>query len=163
VVKQKQNLTEIQKALDAAENQIRIARIALEQILTPEKETEEVVGQEILGKFDGENMIGDDRKKYPIPANYASKSKLVEGDGLKLTIASDGTFIYKQIEPIERKNLIGELIEEEGIYKVKVDKNKYNVLLASVTYFKAKPGDQVTIIVPKDAKSHWAAVESVLS
>ena len=37
-----------------------------------------------------------------MPANQ----KLVEGDILKLTIADDGTFIYKQIGPIERKQII---------------------------------------------------------
>jgi len=161
--KQKQNLTEVQKALDAAENQIRLARIGLEQVLSPEKETKEVAGEVIEGTFDGENMIGPDRKKYPVPANYASKSKLVEGDGLKLTIASDGAFIYKQIKPIERQNLIGTLSESEGQYQIIANKQKYNVLLASVTYHKAKVGDQVTIIVPKDKKSRWAALESILS
>src|SRR5471030_1604688 len=41
-------------------------------------------GKVIEGIFDGQNMIGPDKKQYPVPANYASKSKLVEGDGLKL-------------------------------------------------------------------------------
>ena len=45
------------------------------------------------GVFDGQNMMGPDGKKYPVPANYASKSKLVEGDVLKLTISDDGSFI----------------------------------------------------------------------
>ncbi len=43
----------------------------------------------IEGVFDGQNMIGPEGKQYPVPANYASKSKLVEGDILKLTIADD--------------------------------------------------------------------------
>ncbi|MBU4432193.1 hypothetical protein KKD60_02860, partial [Patescibacteria group bacterium] len=37
-------------------------------------------GKIVEGVFDGENMIGPDGKQYSIPANYASKSKLVEGD-----------------------------------------------------------------------------------
>ena len=60
-------------------------------------------GKVIEGVFDGQNMIGPDKKQYPVPANYASKSKLIEGDVLKLTIAEDGSFIYKQISPLERK------------------------------------------------------------
>src|SRR5690606_16926125 len=54
----------------------------------PQTETVEASeGQKIIeGVFDGENMVDDAGKKYPVPANYASKSKLVEGDMLKLTI-----------------------------------------------------------------------------
>ena len=43
-------------------------------------------GKVIEGIFDGQIMIGPDGKNYPVPANYASKSKLVEGDILKLYI-----------------------------------------------------------------------------
>src|SRR3990172_8798087 len=47
----------------------------------------------IEGIFDGQKMIGPDKKEYKVPENYSSKSKLVEGDVLKLTIAEDGGFI----------------------------------------------------------------------
>ena len=63
---------------------------------------EETLGKVIEGVFDGQNMVGSDGKTYPVPANYASKSKLVQGDILKLTIAEDGAFLYKQIGPIPR-------------------------------------------------------------
>ena len=61
------------------------------------KINEDTEGNVIEGTFDGQIMIATDGKQYPVPANYASKSKLVEGDVLKLTITSDGSFIYKQI------------------------------------------------------------------
>jgi hypothetical protein len=70
-------------------------------------------GKVIEGVFDGQNMIGPDNKQYPVPANYASKSKLVEGDVLKLTIAEDGSFIYKQIGPVERRKMLGLLMQDE--------------------------------------------------
>ena len=57
--------------------------------------TDESLGKIIEGVFDGQNMVGSDSKTYPVPANYASKSKLVQGDILKLTIAEDGAFMYK--------------------------------------------------------------------
>ncbi len=119
-------------------------------------------GKIIEGVFDGENMVGPDSKKYPVPANYASKSKLVPGDVLKLTILEDGSFIFKQIGPIERKKIIGILTEEEGKYKVLANGKGYNVLLASVTYFKAKTGDQITLVVPKNGVSEWGAIENVI-
>ena len=120
-------------------------------------------GKVIEGVFDGQNMVGPDGKKYPVPANYASKSKLIEGDVLKLTIAEDGSFIYKQIGPVERVKKLGILSQQEnGEYRVVVDGKSHRVLLASLTYFKAEPGDEVTIVVPKDNDSEWAAVENVI-
>jgi len=124
---------------------------------------EEVAGKVIEGVFDGQTMIGPDGKSYPVPANYASKSKLVEGDILKLTIADDGGFIYKQIGPVARKQVIGTLTQHDGAYFVEVGGREYRVLLASVTYFKAHMGDQVSVIVPEDAPdAEWAAIEAGL-
>jgi hypothetical protein len=121
------------------------------------------LGKVIEGVFDGQNMVGSDGKTYPVPANYASKSKLVQGDILKLTIAEDGTFLYKQIGPIPRKQVVGALKLENGHYFVDVNGRDFRVLLASVTYFKAKPGDQVSVNVPEDdSNAEWAALEAAL-
>lgn len=120
-------------------------------------------GKVIEGVFDGQNMIGPDNKQYPVPANYASKSKLIEGDVLKLTIGDDGSFIYKQIGPVDRRKIIGVLMQDEnGDYKVIADGKTYRVLLASLTYFKAEAGDEVTIVVPQEGDTQWAAVENVI-
>lgn len=118
----------------------------------------------IEGVFDGQNMVGPDSKQYSVPANYASKSKLVEGDVLKLTITRDGSFIYKQIGPVERQRLIGTLVRDEtsGDYRVSVNGRTYKVLLASVTYFKGDVGDEVVVLVPQDGDSRWAAVENII-
>ena len=117
----------------------------------------------IEGVFDGQMMMGPDGKNYPIPANYASKSKLVEGDILKLTIAEDGSFIYKQIGPVSRKQVIGTLVQHDGVYYVEANGREYRILLASVTFFRIEVGDQVTIIIPDDnPDATWAAVEAPL-
>lgn len=124
---------------------------------------EEIAGKVIEGVFDGQSMLGPDGKSYPVPANYASKSKLVQGDILKLTIADDGSFIYKQIGPVPRKQVIGTLIQKDGGYTVDVAGKEYRVLLASVTYFKAHVGDQVSVVLPEDdADVEWAALEAAL-
>jgi len=117
----------------------------------------------IEGTFDGQLMIGSDGKQYPVPANYASKSKLVEGDMLKLTITPDGSFIYKQIGPVERKNLIGMVNQDvEGTYFVAAEGKAFKVLLASITYFKVEPGDEVVLVVPREIKSDWGSIENVI-
>lgn len=116
----------------------------------------------IEGIFDGQNMIGPDQKTYPVPANYASKSKLIPGDVLKLTIKEDGSFIYKQIGPTERKRVKGLLTYEDGQYKVIAEGRAYNVIFASVTYFKAEIGDEITLIIPEHGESEWGAIENVI-
>ncbi len=128
------------------------------------KEKEEAGdGRVIEGVFDGETMIGPDGKQYSVPANYASKSKLVEGDILKLAITDRGTFIYKQISPIERTRVIGKLEKAgDGIYYAVADGKKWRVLTASVTYFKGEPDDEIVVIISKTGESKWAAVENII-
>ncbi len=134
-----------------------------EDPVVAQSQREEVAGKVIEGVFDGQSMLGPDGKSYPVPANYASKSKLVQGDILKLTIADDGGFIYKQIGPVPRKQVIGTLIQKEGGYFVEVAGKEYKVLLASVTYFKGHVGDQVSVVLPEDdADVEWAALEAAL-
>lgn len=122
------------------------------------------VGTIIEGVFDGRGMVGPDGKEYPIPPNYASKSKLVEGDMLKLTVTPTGAFVFKQIGPIERERLVGSLVHEMDIdeFSVVVGDKKYRVLKASVTYFHGADGDETVILVPKHSPSKWAAIENVI-
>lgn len=160
------DLEEVRKLLDAAESKIRQVKTKLfaNQIsnkvtMMDDDESENV----IQGVFDGEQMIGTDKKKYSVPANYASKSKLVVGDKLKLTITDDGRFLFKQTGPVERKHIIGTLEElEDGNWQADVNGKKYKILLASVTYYKGNNNDQVTIIVPAEQESVWAALDNIL-
>lgn len=114
--------------------------------------------QEIEGVFDGKYLTMG-QKKYPIPENYISKSKLVAGDKLKLTIGKDGNFVFKQIGPVERKKQVGKLVEINGGFAVQIKSRLYKILTASVTFFQAKPGDYLTVILPKTGETQYAAVE----
>ncbi|MDQ3123514.1 MAG: hypothetical protein M3Q14_02435 [bacterium] len=145
----------------AAAKELLISLVGDDAVVTTSVK-EEQVGKVIEGVFDGQNMVGSDAKTYPVPANYASKSKLVQGDILKLTIAEDGAFLYKQIGPIPRKQVVGTLVQKDGHYIVSFEGKDYRVLLASVTYFKAKPGDQVSVNIPEDGVAEWAALEAAL-
>jgi hypothetical protein len=125
--------------------------------------TKPAEGRIIEGVFDGQNMIDKKGTVFPVPANYASKSKLIPGDVLKLTVTEEGKFLYKQIGPVERKTVIGPLVYNDGQYQVLADGKAYNVLLASVTYFRAAVGDEVTLIIPiSDKDADWGAIEAVL-
>lgn len=118
----------------------------------------------VEGVFDGEYMVGEDGRKYLIPPNYASKSKLVEGDLLRLTITDSGRFIFKQKGPIDRQRLMGTLIfdEEREEWGAAANNTTFRVLPASVTYYKGDVGDEVVLLVPKNAPSAWAAVENII-
>lgn len=138
--------------------------------IKPEKEKAKTLGEVeqledekiVEGIFDGQNMIAKDETVYPVPTNYASKSKLVQGDKLKLTIRPNGAFVYKQIELIPRVLSKGHLIMDGSQYKVLCEDRTYNVLYASVTFFRAKVGDEVAIIIPEEEEAQWAAIENVI-
>jgi hypothetical protein len=119
-------------------------------------------GKIIEGIFDGQNMQGPEGRTYPVPPNYASKSKLVEGDGMKLTIMPDGSFRFKQINPIERKRLIGRIIKQDEQMAVEAEGKIYKILNASATYYKVSQGDKVTVVVPQKQEVVWCAIENVI-
>lgn len=171
------NLALIAQMIDSAEKNIQSAKQLLREMMGGPANKANLAnladkalnlgisegGKVIEGVFDGQNMIGPDKKQYPVPANYASKSKLIEGDVLKLTISEDGSFIYKQIGPMERKKMLGILlVDEKGDFKVLAEGKTFKVLLASLTYFKAEAGDEVTVVVPEGQNAEWAAVENVI-
>ncbi len=161
------DLEEIRKLLDNAENKIRLAKSKLfDQAVERKAEGVEAADEEdaVQGVFDGEKMIGNDKKEYDVPLNYASKSKLVVGDVLKLSVSEDGRYTYKQIGPIERKNVVGTLEAiDEGEFQADVDGKKYQLLLASVTYFKASPGDKLSLVIPEKEEVDWAAVDNIIN
>lgn len=113
----------------------------------------------IEGIFDGENCWGNDSKIYNVPPNYASKSKLVEGDRLTLYIQPNGKFIFKQALPVPRKSLMGRITFDNKVY---CEGKTYRILPASLTFYKAKPGDDAVIIIPLDGSPTWAALENII-
>lgn len=168
-------LIQVQELIDSANSSLKTAQ-ALLRSLTGVTDTDRermmtrasamgsgpVSGKVVEGVFDGQNMVDANGQTYPVPANYASKSKLAEGDGMKLTITDEGKFVYKQIAPIKRRTIVGVLIQEDGQYKVLAEGKAYRVLLASVTFYRAEVGDQVTILLPEDGEAKWGAVEAVI-
>src|SRR6201999_4670645 len=116
--------------IQEAETSLAAATELLVSLVGDDEKVAPIAREETLGKviedvFDGQNMVGSDGKTYPVPANYASKSKFVQGDILKLTIAEDGAFLYKQIGPIPRKQVVGALELKDGHYYVKVGDKEY--------------------------------------
>lgn len=173
----KKKIQAIRDFIENAEMSIKSAKRILKEILTEEniesgsevdidtswlhsyKSGEDKI---IEGVFTGEEMIGVDGHKYPVPVNYASKSKLVQWDRMKLTIDSTGRMLYKQIQQIERETKVGLLTKEQGKFQVLADGISYAVLTAAVTHFKAEIGDSITVIIPKGKEATFAAIEAVI-
>ncbi len=168
-------LVQIQELIDSAMSSLKTAHALLRDVTGVADSSRErhitragamapgpVTGRVIEGSFDGQNMVDSKGQTYPVPANYASKSKLVENDGMKLTITDEGKFIYKQIAPIPRRTALGVLIQEDGQYKVLAEGKALRVLLASVTFYRAEIGDQVTVLLPQDGEAKWGAIEAVI-
>lgn len=121
----------------------------------------------IDGTFDGERMVDAEGKGYQVPPNYASKSKLVEGDPLKLYITRDGKYVYKQLGPVERTTIPGTLRQEGNHYVIDADDGKtYNVLTACVTYYMSlyglEPNGRVMALLPAGREARWAVIDNVL-
>jgi len=96
--KHQQMVQFVQNMLGNMENDMKRIKLTLNQLAkfdpeNPEsvehKDAEQMMGEQELksyseenaevveGKFDGYFMIGADQKKYPVPLNYSSKTKLV--------------------------------------------------------------------------------------
>jgi len=120
--------------------------------------------QIVEGKFDGYFMIGADQKKYPVPLNYSSKTKLVPWDILKLKILDNGQFIYKLINPVERKHIRAMLSKtDDNKYTAVTDDGKtYFLNQAAVTFFKWRAGDELYILTNEKIDSGFAAIEAVI-
>lgn len=172
---QASKLALIKEMLESAESNLRTAKQMINELTgSSSKNVYTKIAEElgptskegadtvVEGVFNGQTITDKTKKEYPVPSNYASKSKLVPGDILKLTIKDDGGFVYKQIGPVERKRIVGILTYEDGQYKVIASGKAYKVLLASVTYFKGEVGDKVTLIIPEVEDSEWGALENVL-
>ncbi len=173
----KKKITAIRDFIESAEKSIKSAKKLLGEILQEENidlSAEVNLDTKGLNKynsgdekiiewvFTGEEMLGADKNNYPVPVNYASKSKLVQGDKMKLTIDRAGKMMYKQILPIERDTKTGLLTKDKGRYQVVADGVTYNVLTAAVTHFKADIGDSITILIPKGKDATFAAIENLI-
>jgi len=118
----------------------------------------------IEGLFDGYFMIGGNQKKYPVPMNYSSKTKLVPGDMLKLKVTPEGKFIYKLIKPVERKHLRALLSKtDENKFTANTEDGKvYFLNQAAVTFFKGTPGDELYILINEKDPAAFAAIEAII-
>ena len=173
----------VHSLIEIAENNLKTVKALLNQILeesgnrtsspsiqlnTPRLSREEDLAREVVeGYFDGENMIGDNGRTYIVPQNYASKTQLVVGDRMKWILTTNRE-VFKLIQPVERQKVEGQFLIDNDTYYVAVEgiDHPIKILKASATFAmktqSLKPGDIVSILIPKDTKSHWGAFISIV-
>lgn len=170
---QQASLNALQELISTAERSLHHAKNLMTQIVgkKPAVEEPEMAGlhaykhgksKVIEGIFTGRDMLGADKKVYPVPANYASKSKIVEGSKLKVTIKADGSYQYKIIDEIDFDTTTGTLIKDAEHFMVISQQGIYQVLPASVTYLQAHVGDRVAIRIPRGIKATYATIDTLV-
>ena len=117
--------------------------------------------KDILGQFDGQNMVDEQGKIRLVPGNYASKSRLIEGDSLKLLILEDGTHFFKKLESVQRIKFIGTVVDHDEYCAIKDDEGKqYRVLSETTSYFALREGMKVAAETSEGGR--WAAIINVI-
>ena len=183
-----QKISKILNLIEIAENNLKTAQLLIKQMygtgalhtesysssnyspsVTSPADSEANFLEVVEGNFDGENMIGDDGKIYAIPANYASKTKLVVGDRMKRILTDTYREVYKVIQKAPAKRAVGMFtMDESGEFVVLVDSipNPVRVLKASITFAmkqqNLRSGDTVAILIPANGGSIWGAFDSIV-
>jgi len=111
-------------------------------------------------------IYGNSINAYPLSSNYASKSMLVAGDGLRLTIDTQGNMSYKLIKPVPRTHIQWVLFKEDRYYfAMGSDQRYYKLNPAAVSYFKWKVWDNLSLIINQWDnqwdKKLYAAIQSI--
>lgn len=151
------NERDLANKLAEIEDQLGKLRKELERESVPEE-------QQMIGVFDGEFMVTEEGKKYQVPPNYASKSKLVVGDGLRL-IEEGPQNLFKHIDKVERQETTGVLIKEDEDWLAVSDEGEFKVLPASISYFEAEVGDRAELLIPAnhlEIEVEWAAMTGLV-
>ena len=175
-----------QNAVITAELQLKRAKLTLDQLSSFDPENPESLSayleevratnpeelksykdedvEVVEGIFDGYYMVGADQKKYPVPMNYSSKSKLIPGDVMKLKILPDGKMLFKLIKPAERKHLRASLSKtDDNKFTANTDDGKiYFLNQAAVSFHAGTPGDELYIIVNDKDEGLFAAIEAII-
>lgn len=158
MLKNQKQLNLIVKALSSAEDSIALAKKLLEdysgvKIENSSRRKEDFAFKDlpgVVGVFDGQFLVEEGSgKKYQVPENYASKSKLVVGDKLKM-VQVGGRDLFKQVSPVDRVALTGSLKQQGEAWFVSTSTGSYQILPASVKYYNGQEGDQVSILIPAD-------------
>ena len=151
----------IKNLLQSAFNQLEKIQNAMETLEQEERREhyQSIPGTE--GVFDGQYLVAQDGRKTEVPQNYASKSKLVYGDILKV-FNDSGKQIFKQIDRVERKKIEGVLAKKEGKWYLLSDSGSYRISDVSAEFNKAQLNDKASALIPaENQKVPFASLDKI--
>ncbi len=139
----------LSQALNAASSSLNLAK----QFLTEIEHgggTGETPG--LVGKYDGMFMVTEAGKKYPVPDNYAAKTKLLYGDKLKMIEGPEGRR-FKLLEEVERAEEGAQLALKDGRFEALGKDASFKLLQGAVRFWNGEEGDKLKILLPKGGKN----------
>lgn len=147
--KTQNDIQRINQALSAAISSINLAKSLLKDIdgTSSRIDTREIDG--IVGVFDGKDLVTESGERLEVPINYASKSKIVFGDTLKM-VEDDGKKLFKQIERVKRLTKTGIISKQGGEMVVVTGDGTYKILQVAVEFYKLTESGQVQVLVPEN-------------
>jgi hypothetical protein len=122
----------------------------------------------IYGVFDGTNMIvkvdGAPDKVYGVPGNYASKSKLHEGDELAMRVINGRPIIkcVKEVPILFFRGVVHIHQDRRTFVENPDDGKMYAVIPAAASYHNLQNGTKVSASIPATLQASYAVIEMVL-
>ncbi len=149
----------LSQALSAAISSLNLAKQLINEI-EQAGGSFEVPG--LVGKYNGMFMVTAAGKKYPVPDNYAAKTKLVYGDKLKMVEGPEGRR-FKYISRVPFVEVGAVLAMKDGQFVAVSPEGSYKLLQSAVRYYQGGEGDKVRILLPRDEKhAPFAAVAEIV-
>ncbi len=157
----------IQDLLESAEKSVQHAKNLLEELTNASSSGASTFDSNVKiieGVFKGDHLLGDDSERYEVAANYASKSKIIEGSRLRGTIMPDGRIKYTITEKAQYELKLGRVVtNDQHETLIQIDDYQAKVLWESITFFRLEEGDEAYIRVPKGQKAEFAVIDSSLT
>jgi hypothetical protein len=148
----------LSQALSAAVSSLNLAKQLINEI--ENKGSFETPG--LVGKYDGMFMVTEAGKKYPVPDNYAAKTKLVYGDKLKMVEGPEGRR-FKYVGRVPFVEVEAKLALKDGRFVAVAKEGSYKLIQSAVKYHNGEEGNEVVILVPREEKhAPFAALQRVV-
>lgn len=139
----------LKQALTAASSSLKLANQLLNDVERMGG-TGELPG--LVGRYDGRFMTTEAGKKYPVPDNYAAKTKLVYGDKLKMIEGPQGRQ-FKLVEKLPRVEEKAQLVVKDGQFEALAKSGSYKLIQSAVKYWGGEEGDKTKILLPEGKKN----------
>ncbi len=105
------------------------------------------ITDEIEGSFDGQFLVSATGQKVEVPANYASKSRILYGDMVK-AYKENGEQKFKVTTKQPRKKIKALTVKREGKWFVVTGLGSYKIADATADFNNLQVNQEVNVLVP---------------